>query len=274
MSKSVCEIRHDSHTFTSPMKDFESWKANAMERLKRPNAGRVNGQVLEFNPVRTRSDYARWYAWYRICRIEQEYFVDQNMDAPTLRDCFAHLTNLEKITMNTYNKMYTTDVYDRIGPWDYALDFPSNQIMMPGLRQLNSLLLAVGESQIKLRKLRAGLLSWWWFRNSEFIDNQNLIVRACESLTSLHLLLNCCGEEWRWEETPVCYRYLRRTNAIGVFLAKLPHLESLKLRFDDVNLIPEERRFPARLTYLIPEGHVWPKLRKLELGIFQTSELN
>ena len=71
MNKSVCEIRHDSHTFTSPMKDFESWKANAMERLKRPNAGRVNGQVLEFNPVRTRSDYARWYAWYRICMIEQ-----------------------------------------------------------------------------------------------------------------------------------------------------------------------------------------------------------
>jgi hypothetical protein len=51
----------------------------------------------------------------------------------------------------------------------------------------------------------------------------------------------------------------------------MPHLESLKLKFDSMS-IGRERAFPARITYLIPEGHVWPKLKKLELGAFQTSE--
>lgn len=203
---------------------------------------------------------------------EQEYLLDGRMDYPVLKSALFNLTNLEKITMNTYNALYKTDVYDRIGPWDYALgQFPRNQIMPPGVRQLNSLLLAVAASKIKLKKLRAGLLNWSWFCSPHFAFKKEQITRACESLTSLHLILNCHGEMYMSEETPECYHFLSRYGEICRFLAKLPHLESLKLKFDSTNIYGG-RRFPARLKHLIEDGFVWPKLKKLELGGFQTSE--
>ncbi|KAE9374356.1 hypothetical protein N431DRAFT_556675 [Stipitochalara longipes BDJ] len=251
MSKGVREILHDSHTFRSPMKDFESWKANAMENLKRLNSGRANGQVLELNPGRSRSDFKRLYAWYQVCMREQEYFVDQRMDAPILRDSFVHLTNLEKITMNTWNTMYQTDVHSPTQLSPYRCWGIKNQVEKA----------SSGSSKLAVVPHKC------------FHLEQDLIIGACESLTSLHLVLNCWGEEKLGEETPDCYRFLRKTSAIGVFLGKLPHLESLRLQFDNLNMkIGGGRCFPARLTDLIRKGHVWPKLRKLELGIFETSE--
>jgi hypothetical protein len=75
-----------------------------------------------------------------------------------------------------------------------------------------------------------------------------------------------------WEQTPDCYWFLEKTGAIGHFLAKMPHLESLKIRFDSTNMMMTGPLYPARLTHLISEGHTWPKLKKLELGNFQTNE--
>jgi hypothetical protein len=272
VSKGVRELSYDSLTFDSPMKDFETWKAKSMEKLDVRKPREVNDQRSELKPYRTRSDYKRMYAWYQVCMKDQQYFVDRKMERRVLLYSLPNLTNLEKITMNTYNTMDLSDVYENFGPWDYTLECPRDQSMRPGVRQLNSLLLAVADSEIKLKKLRAGKLSWNWFRTRTFNVHQEQLARACESLTSLHLVLNCWGQETIWEQKSDCYWFLQKTSAIGHFLAKMPHLESLKIRFDATNMAMTGLLYPARLNHLISEGHTWPKLRKLELGNLQTSE--
>ncbi|PMD28465.1 hypothetical protein NA56DRAFT_15305 [Hyaloscypha hepaticicola] len=237
MSKGVRELLYDSLTFDSPMKDFETWKAKSMEKLDVRKPCRVNDEGSELHPYRTRSDYKRMYAWYQACMKDQQYFVDRKMERRFLRYSLPNLTNLEKITLNTWSAMDLSDVYEHFGPWDYTLECPRDQDKRPGVRQLNSLLLAVAESEIKLKKLRAGKLSWNWFRTRTFNVHQEQLARACESLTSLHLILNCWGEEFMWEQTPDCYSFLQKTGAIGRFLAKMPHLESLKIRFDSTNMM-------------------------------------
>lgn len=236
LRKNVRELYYDSHTLDSPMKDFATWKAGAEEKLENPNAGRVNGQVLSFPPVRTRQDFKRRYSWYQTLMKEQEHIVDGRMDFPILEQAMSNLINLEKIIMNTCNKIYQTDVYDRIGPWDYALEFPYNQIKPYGVRQLTSLLLGATSSKIKLKKLRAGLLSWKWFNSNAFIFKEPQITRICESLTSLHLVLTCHGDGYPGEEAPECYRYLEESGEIWLFLIRLPYLESLKLNFNERNM--------------------------------------
>jgi hypothetical protein len=272
MSKNVRKLYYDFHAVDSPMKDFASWKAGAIGALKDPNASRLNSQMFENIPVRTRREFELCYSWYQIIMREQAYYLDENMDFHVLRHAIPNLTNLKKIIINTYDQLYRSDLYDRIGPWHYTLgEFPHNEIKPPGVRQLDSLLLAVASSKIKLRKLRAGLLSWSWFCSPLFVSQRDQITRACESLTSLHLVMSCLGDQHHGEQAPECYQFLSKSGAIRSFLAKLRHLESLKLKFDRTN-IWGGRRFPARLSHLIEDGFVWPKLKKLELGGFQTSE--
>ena len=49
-------------------------------------------------------------------------------------------------------------------------------------------------------------------------------------------------------------------------------LGKLEIRFDSTNMTMIGSLYPARLTHLISEEHTWPKLKKLELGLFETSE--
>lgn len=73
MSRGVRELYYDSHILDSPMKDFETWKARAEEEcLNQPNAGRVNGQVLEFQPIQPQQDFSRLYSWYQTVMRDQE----------------------------------------------------------------------------------------------------------------------------------------------------------------------------------------------------------
>lgn len=191
MSKNIHELYCDSHVLDFPMKDFANWKVGAEERLKKPNAGRVTGQRLTFDPVRTRQDFVRLYCWYQTVMKHQVYILDGMMDYHILAQAIPRLINLEKIIMNTRNTIYETDIYDRIGPWDYALEFPHEQLTLCGVRQLDSLLLSLASSRIELKKLRAGLLSWKWFNSNGFVLDEPHITRVCESLTSLHLVLTC-----------------------------------------------------------------------------------
>jgi hypothetical protein len=111
---------------------------------------------------------------------EQEYIVDKRMDFPVLQYAFSHFTNLEKITMNTCNEFYQTIIPDSIGPSDYKLEFPHDQLKQFGVRQLNCLLIAAAASdQMRLRKVRAGLLAWEWFSSTLFVFNKDRIYRAC-----------------------------------------------------------------------------------------------
>jgi len=126
MSKGVRELSYDSLTFDSPMKDFETWQAKSMENLDVRKPRRVNDQRSELKPYRTRSDYERMYAWYQVCMADQQYFVDDKMERLFLYS-LPDLTNLEKITMNTYNTMDLSDVYEHYGPWDYTLECPRDQ---------------------------------------------------------------------------------------------------------------------------------------------------
>lgn len=96
------------------------------------------------------------------------------------------------------------------------------------------------------------------------------IRAACENLTSLHMIVSCLGRYWG-EQAPACLEHVSVAGTIKSFLSRLPSLESLKFRFDDVNRA-EGPRYPARLEHLVEENFVWPKLRKLELGVFQASE--
>lgn len=193
------------------------------------------------------------------------------MDYPMLGRAIPNLINLEKIIINIMNTIYETDVYDRIGPWDYALEFPYDKMRPHGVRQLNSLLLAVAPSKIKLKKLRAGSLSWKCFTSDVFIFKEPQIMRACESLTSLQLVLACFSDGLSGEEAPECYQFLEGNHRVRRFLTRLPHLESLKLYFHE-NTMAAQSTYPARLSLLIETGCFWPKLKKLQLGSFQTSE--
>ncbi len=161
MCKNVRELCYDSQTLSSPMKDFATWKVDPEELLMDPCRGRnaLDAPVLNFAPVRTRSDFRRRYAWYPHCMWEQEYFVEQKRDWLVFRDTFANLTSLKKITMNTQGMMYLPDIYNNIGPWDYPLELPYDTITPAGVHKLSILLYAAGESKIKLRKIRAGRLS-------------------------------------------------------------------------------------------------------------------
>jgi hypothetical protein len=133
MSKTVRELYYDSHTVASPMKDFVTWTAEVEEWLKVPNAGRV--KVLEFNPIHAPDDFELLYRWCQTVMEEQAYYLNEGKDFPVLEQALTNLTNLEKITMNTYNVLYKAYVYHRIEPWDHTLgQFPEHQIKPPGVR--------------------------------------------------------------------------------------------------------------------------------------------
>jgi hypothetical protein len=133
------------------MKNFFDWKLGAIEILKRRNEQILDdGSKLAFHPIQTPQNYNKLYENYRIATKQQSLLVDKMMDFSIIKRALFNFENLEKITMNICDKMYSTNVYEHIGPWDYALESPNTRLFPLGVRQLNSLLLGIANSrQIK-----------------------------------------------------------------------------------------------------------------------------
>jgi hypothetical protein len=184
-------------------------------------------------------------------------FCGQKNGFPFLHYAFSHFTILEKIILNTCNELYRNDIYDYIGPSNYTLEFPNDQLKPFGVRQLNCLVAAIASDQMKLRKLRVGLLSWEWSSSTLFVFNKDQIYRAYESLTSLHLVLNCGSggpSSYPGDRASECHQSLSESGEIHKLLVKMLHLESLMLKFDWMNIAPTGRRIPTRLDHLIEDG--------------------
>jgi hypothetical protein len=243
--------------------------------------------------------------------LDQQTHMFENADYAfsVIRDALTGLTNLEKITMNHADhagnpSFKPTSQLNRNVPCLYGRrpreSFPWSSPI--GVDQLHAFLRAIDASQIKIKKLRAGKLSWSFF-DSHFSRAES-IARACESLTSINLLLHT-GYDSRWDiygtDQLECYKYMSRTSAIRKFLCRIPNLEFLKLRFDylsrtkrrdekDVDDVDDEedeegaksteergllkicRFFPSRFEHLIDDQFLWPKLKKFTLGGFQAQQ--
>jgi hypothetical protein len=196
-------------------------------------------------------------------------------DFKTLKETLPYLVRLKKITMGSGFEFTHPDKAHR-NPYGKHAERRSEYLMPVGKRQLNSLLLAIADTGIKLDKLRAGALSWQFFRQSW--ERLGKMANACTSLRSIHLILHTGSREPDIVGTgnTDCHRYMAETRAIHYFLGHLQNLETLKVKFDFGPEVEEEgaevkRRFPLRLEHAVGNTF-WPRLTRLDLGCFEVQE--
>ena len=139
-----------------------------------------------------------------------------------------------------------------------------------GLRQLNALLTAVFNANIKLDRVEAGSLSWRFFAQEKSVMRK--MMQATHCITHINLLLDTAFDEEEMEmnvEGAQCREYLSH-GSLRRFLQNMPNLTSLKVMFNidyECNIV-----LPATIRDLVGDGVKWPKLKEFGVGGIEAKE--
>ena len=139
-----------------------------------------------------------------------------------------------------------------------------------GLRQLNALLTAVFNANIKLDQVEAGSLSWRFFAQEKSVMRK--MMQATHCITHINLLLDTASDEEYIEmnfEGAQCRKYLSH-GSLRRFLQNIPNLTSLKVIFNidyEPNIV-----LPATIRDLVGDGVKWPKLKEFGVGGIEAKE--
>jgi hypothetical protein len=138
-----------------------------------------------------------------------------------------------------------------------------------GTRALGSLVLAAATMPSQLETLIAHRLHWSFFNPVPLAD---LYLPALTQLRKLDLVLDSDYDDFDEKDVG-----RKRQVELGRILRSIKGLESLRLCFDDVDTLPKailiQRQMNAPVAWeRITEGMTWPRLRRLELKVFTTSE--
>ena len=265
-------LQYEAHTLDPKRKSFKQWKESVRNEYMRNFSFRERRSKLRLS---TRMDWRRHYNIYLEKMREQTEILQQMQDFLTLSRVFEKCPNVRALV---FSNGYAFHNYRRIhDPFEAALQMPYCHFEPMGVEQLLVALIASASPYAKLAKLIAGTISWEFFSRADCCPSV-LIRAACSSLTHLQLELTTgmTEDDIVGVEVAACRRQLEMDGSIRKFLRRIPNLEVLDLTFDFMNEDPDSSIFapmyPADLKDIIPDGHLWPTLRTLRLGCFETSQ--
>lgn len=213
----------------------------------------------------SRSHLDKAYQEYTRMYGEQEDLRNNGYGLREFSDAMSRLSNLSEICMNhgwaicqrpkDAKNAFAAGLSDAGG--DYC-----------GIPFMNSLLLAIYDTDIELRSLQLGDVDWKFLQQGD--ETLQRVKNTLRHLTTLQLAISTGIDESRNEigvEIPICREYLRNNNRLAEFLAAAPKLKHLAISFDWY------RQFcPAELSQ-VSGGTVWPCLLSIVLeNIDATSE--
>jgi hypothetical protein len=274
ISKRVKSLLYEALLLDPHEKSFSEWELD-VQNSDLIHA-RVDHIVQRYHPEEerqrdrhTRGQLRKCYENYVALHRRQQEILETRYDFECITEAVKRFPALEKITMSS-GFWFS----ERSNAIMQAFEKPSlqkpyvNGVGPEGVRQLTSLLLAVAQSEIKLKKLRAGSLSWKVFQQDE--STMKPMTQACKHLTSIKLFLGTEMDDTKVGlEAAECREFLKN-GALRNLLTSMPNLRTLDVSFDYAS--DADDTFPAALQDMIPDHHHWPHLEKLSIGCFDAEE--
>ncbi|KAI0854024.1 hypothetical protein F5Y00DRAFT_64912 [Daldinia vernicosa] len=264
-SKNVRSLIYVGHTLESPKKSWDEFQKyysdiRSVEKIIAQHANetpppRIGNQQL-----------LRLYKNYEVAIDEQEKMLNNKEDISCLKEVISRFSSLQEITMST---QFEFGRGTRKTPFEGCLVKPGDELTPMGCRQLDSLLSAVFEADIKLRRLTAGTFSWQFFQKPAVELRHTLSFSS--NLTCLELCIDTGEEYFRvgvaedvlgGTEVPQC-RHLLETGLLRDFIKSLSQLQTLSVVF---NWHSDEHGYAARLEDIMEPKHRWEHLDSLTLG--------
>ncbi|KAI6091725.1 hypothetical protein F4821DRAFT_225444 [Hypoxylon rubiginosum] len=203
-------------------------------------------------PPMDHNDLSKLYEEYEATLEQQEKILQANTDFSRIREAVSRFPALQEITMSSDSWFWS----GKNTPFKSSLGLAAGLLEPMGCRHLDSLLAAVSEADIKLKKLSAGILSWQFFQKPLAKLGQSLSLMT--DLTSLQLTIETT------DDTEQC-KQLLGTGLLRGFLKTLTKLQTLHIVFTcdseyDLDL------YAPRLDDIIDRAHRWDDLDSLTLG--------
>ncbi|KAI0885110.1 uncharacterized protein GGS22DRAFT_138997 [Annulohypoxylon maeteangense] len=266
-SKNVRSLVYIGHTLGPDKQSIEAFCQDyelirmadkvAAEQSNEPLPPRLSDhQLLEF------------YKRYEHAFEQEQKVVGNNEDISCIKEVVSRFTALQELVMSNgfwFRKGLTKT------PFEGIIARPGSHLMPEGCRQLDSVLNAVFESNIKLKKLTAGELSWQFFQRPPAELKRTMPFYS--DLTCLQLCIDVgmiesnAGPGTLWDittgtEVPQC-RQLLKTGLLRDFIKSLTQLQTLYVVF---NWHSEEHGYAASLEDIMEPKHTWEHLESLTLG--------
>ncbi|KAI1804567.1 hypothetical protein F4811DRAFT_274397 [Daldinia bambusicola] len=264
-SKNVRSLVYIGHTLELPKKSLEDF-LDYYSAVRRAEII-VAQTSKETPPPRLGNDQLLMlYKNYETAIEEQKKVLINDEDISCLKEIISRFPSLQGITMSC-------DFWFWPGknktPFGGCLIPPGDELEPVGCRQLDSLLSAIFQTDIKLRRLTAGTLSWQFFQKPAAELRSTLSFYT--NLTRLELCIDT-GENNRdatifddltvGTDVPQCRRLLE-TGLLRDFIRSLSQLQTLYVVF---NWHSEQHGYPARLEDIMEPKHRWEHLDSLTLG--------
>lgn len=227
---------------------------------------------------RTEGELEKHYSFYLKTIKQQDDMWEENRDFEAIEYAVKMFPTLKSVRLSTDRFIYGWHrLKDRAVRKAFADAFckPSSRnrsgVDPPqGLRQLNALLTAVFNANIKLDRVEAGSLSWRFFAQEKSVMRK--MMQATHCITHINLLLDTATDEEDIQmnfEGAQCREYLGH-GSLRRFLQNMPNLTSLKVIFNidyEPNIV-----LPATIRDLVGDGVKWPKLKEFGVGGIGTKE--
>lgn len=223
---------------------------------------------------RTEEELEKHYNFYLKTIKQQHDMWEENRDFEAIEYAVKMFPTLKSVRFSSNRFIYGSrrlirktfaDTFCRPGSRNRSgVDPPQ------GLRQLNALLTAVFNANIKLDRVKAGSLSWRFFAQEKLVMRK--MMQATHSITHINLLLDTASDEEDIEmnfEGAQCREYLSH-GSLRCFLQNMPNLTSLKVIFNidyEINIV-----LPATIRDLVGDGVKWPKLKRFGVGGIEAKE--
>ncbi|KAI1409995.1 hypothetical protein F5Y13DRAFT_202626 [Hypoxylon sp. FL1857] len=264
-SRNVHSLVYIGHTLGPPKKSpgefFDDY--NTIQTAETIRAQRMGEQI----PLRkTKGKLMELYKGYETTIQQEERLARNNEDFSCLKEVISRFKSLQEITLSCEFWFWGGSTKT---PYDDCLASPGANIKPMGCRQLDSLLSAVFETDIKLKRLTAGTFNWQFFQKPP--AELRRAISSFSDLTCLELCIGTGMDEYAVSdagdvetgtEIPRCRRLLR-TGLLRDFLKSLTQLRTLYVVFDWHS---EEHGYAARLEHIMEPNYRWKHLENLTLG--------
>ncbi|KAI0133372.1 hypothetical protein F4776DRAFT_132516 [Hypoxylon sp. NC0597] len=264
-SRNVRSLVYIGHTLGQPKQSMEEFRRSyaSIRDVEEITARHMKEPVP---PQKTEEELIEHYKNYEATLDQEERIIRNDEDFSLLKEVISRFTSLQEITLSC-------DFWFRRGsvktPFQDCLVKPGDELQPVGCRQLDSLLSAIFETEIKLKKLTAGELNWRFFQKPP--AELRRAIPFYSNLTCLELCIETGMEEIEepgmreiktGTEIPQCRRLLE-TGLLRDFIKSLTQLQTLYIVFD---FHSDEHGYAAKLENIMEPKHRWEYLDSLTLG--------
>ncbi|KAI1456508.1 hypothetical protein F4805DRAFT_226073 [Annulohypoxylon moriforme] len=266
-SRNVHSLLYIGHTL-GPKESIDEYRKNYATCRKTEKFRIIRGKKpLPLPQYLTDDELLEYYKKYEHALEQEERLLRNNEDISCIKEAVSRFTALQEVVMSCSCEFYSGVVKT---PFTELFIRPSSNLEPSGCRQLNSVLDAVFESNIKLKNLSAGALSWQVFQKPATELKRTMSLFS--DLTCLELCIDVGIEEIyqgpgiMWEyiegtEVPQCRRLLK-SGLLRDLIKSLAQLRTLQIGF---NSHSEEHGYAASLEDIMEPKHTWEHLKSLTL---------